>query len=195
LDECAAVILTGGKSSRMGHDKASLLFRGKPLLDVVADVMRAAGMKTIHVSGGVGGIGIVSGGADYVPLPDRLADGGPMVGICSSAVPLHGRYACALFIPVDMPLMSAAVPRMLIEHGRAGAACHFEHHPLPCLLPLDQKTMRQIDAAGQMLARGDRLSVKSFLIGLGADVLAVPAHLEKALTNTNTPEEWREITQ
>ncbi len=33
----ASIILTGGKSGRMGQDKATLLFRNRPLLDTVAE--------------------------------------------------------------------------------------------------------------------------------------------------------------
>ncbi|MFO1242050.1 MAG: NTP transferase domain-containing protein [Rickettsiales bacterium] len=45
MDELAAVILVGGKSSHMGQDKASLPYKGKRLVDVVAKVVREAGIE------------------------------------------------------------------------------------------------------------------------------------------------------
>ena len=51
MDDVAAVILVGGKSSRMGQDKALLPYKGKRLVDVVADTIRAAGISRVYVSG------------------------------------------------------------------------------------------------------------------------------------------------
>lgn len=184
MAELAAVILVGGKSSRMGRDKATLPYKGKRLVDVVAGVVREAGIENIYVSGEIDG---------YASLPDLLTERGPMGGICSSAVRLHKHYARVLFIPVDMPHVSTALIHALIHHEQADVACYFEQHPLPCLLLLDKKTMRQIDACAQILACTQKLSVQSFLAAVGAQALATPEHLQKALTNTNTPEEWQEV--
>lgn len=181
MDNLAAVILVGGKSTRMGRDKALLPYKGKRLVDVMAEVVREAGIETIYVSGEIDG---------YDSLPDLLEERGPMGGICSSAVRLHNQYQRILFIPVDMPLLSAELIHLLMTQP---VTCHFEHHPLPCLLALDKKTMRQLDASAQTLAHKQKLSVQSFLADLGAQVIEIPASLEKALTNTNTPEQWQEV--
>jgi molybdopterin-guanine dinucleotide biosynthesis protein A len=181
MDDLAAVILVGGKSSRMGQDKASLPYKGKRLVDVVADAVREAGIENIYVSGEIDG---------YTSLPDLLLDRGPMGGICSSAVRLHKQYERVLFIPVDMPHINAELLNLLIAES---TACHFKNHPLPCQLLLERKTMRQLDAAAQTLARKQKLSVKSFLVDLGSAAITPPEHLQKALTNTNTPEEWQEV--
>lgn len=181
MDDLAAVILVGGKSSRMGKDKATLPYKGKWLVDVVADVVCEAGVGNLYVSGEIDG---------YASLPDLLAARGPMGGICSSAVRLHNQYQRVLFIPVDMPLLSAELLCLLMTQP---ATCHFEHHPLPCLLSLDKKTMRQLDASAQTLARKQKLSVQSFLADLGAQIIETPPSLERALTNTNTPEQWQEV--
>lgn len=181
MDDLAAVILVGGKSSRMGQDKASLPYKGKRLVDVVADAVREAGIENIYVSGEIDG---------YTSLPDLLLDRGPMGGICSSAVRLHKQYERVLFIPVDMPHINAELLNLLIAES---TACHFKNHPLPCQLLLERKTMRQLDAAAQTLARKQKLSVKSFLVDLGSAAITPPEHLQKALTNTNTAEEWQEV--
>lgn len=181
MDDVAAVILVGGKSSRMGQDKALLPYKGKRLVDVVADTIRDAGIKDIYISGAIDG---------YTSLPDLLLERGPMGGICSSAVRLHKEYMRVLFIPVDMPHINAELLNLLIAES---TACHFENHPLPCQLLLDRRTMRQLDTAAQTLARKQKLSVKSFLVDLGSAAITPPEHLQKALTNTNTPEEWQEV--
>lgn len=165
----------------MGQDKATLPYKDKRLADVVADVVWQAGIAKIYVSGELEG---------YDSLPDLLAERGPVGGICSSAVRLYKTHTHVLFIPVDMPYVSAELLQSLLPQPHAS---YFEGRPLPCILPLDRKTMRQIDAAAQTLARKQELSVKSFLAKLAAQAIPVPPSLAKALTNTNTPEEWKEV--
>ncbi len=182
MTDMAAVILVGGKSSRMGRDKATLPYRDKRLVDVVAGVVRDAGIKDIYVSGEMEG---------YSSLPDLIAECGPVGGICSSAVRLYKTHASALFIPVDMPRLNTELLRHFIS-AYHGNACHFEDHPLPCILTLDRKIMRHIDEAAQTLACKQKLSVRAFLNSAEAEMIPVPEHLKLALTNTNTPEEWQE---
>jgi molybdenum cofactor cytidylyltransferase len=45
----AALILAAGESSRMGSDKALLLYRGKPFVDVIAANARIAGFSPVAV--------------------------------------------------------------------------------------------------------------------------------------------------
>ncbi len=184
MTDMAAVILVGGKSSRMGRDKATLPYRGKRLVDLLVEVVLEAGLDSIYVSGEMEG---------YPSLPDLIAERGPVGGICSSAVKLYKTHASALFIPVDMPCLRAELLHHVIS-AYQGNACYFEKHPLPCILPLDRKNMRHIDAAAQMLARKQNVSVRAFLKSVEAEAIFVPEHLKPALTNTNTPEEWQEAT-
>lgn len=183
MNKIAAVILVGGKSSRMGSDKAHLPLHGKRLADVVADAARASGVTDIYVSGEMDG---------YVSLPDKLPHLGPVGGICSSIPSLAGNYQAALFIPVDMPLLGSDIVRLLAEHR--GAACHFEQGPLPCALPLDAGTLGYAERVWQQLAAGSDMSVRRFLDGMGAVSLPLPPSLALCLTNTNTPQEWKAAT-
>lgn len=180
--DLAAVILVGGKSSRMGRDKATLPYQGKRLVDVVAETARAAGIPRIYVSGMLDG---------YTSIPDLVSGRGPASGICTCALRLSGNHERLLFLPVDMPHLSPELLQTLLG-AEPGASCYFENHPLPCILPLSKENMRHIDAATRTLANKQELSVKSLLEALGAKAIAVQEHLKRALTNTNTPEQWRE---
>lgn len=184
MADLAAVILVGGKSSRMGRDKATLPYKGKRLVDVVADAVRGAGISRIYVSGKI---------ADYPSFPDLLSDCGPVSGICSCILRLSMNCNRLLFVPVDMPHVTADLIQLLID-SPSHAAHYAQGHPLPCIVPMNETVIRHADQCIQHMAQHTKFSVKEFLIGLSAAPVEVPEHLHKALTNTNTPEEWKEST-
>src|SRR6266516_7366276 len=49
-NDITAVLLAGGESRRMGRDKATLLFRGKPLWQIQLELFRKTGPAEIFVS-------------------------------------------------------------------------------------------------------------------------------------------------
>lgn len=181
MDDLAAVILVGGKSSRMGQDKALLPYKGKRLVDFVADTVRAAGVSRLYVSGKI---------ADYPSFPDPLSGCGPVNGICSCILRLSMNYKRLLFVPVDMPCLTTDLIRLLVDCS-AHESHHIEGHPLPCVIPTNEMVIHHADRCIQELVKKRKLSVKEFLAGLNARSALLPEQMEKALTNTNTPEEWQ----
>lgn len=104
------VILAGGKSSRMGRDKAWLSFFGQPLLTRVAGVVR-------NVTGDLW----VSGrdpslfGIDAPWLPDETPDLGPAGGVLTMLA-ATGR-AC-LVVSCDLPFLDEATLERLVATWR-----------------------------------------------------------------------------
>ncbi len=107
-----AVILAGGKSSRMGRDKAFVEVSGQSLLARQIALVREVGAGEVFISG--------RAGVDYSTfgcrvLLDNFPDAGPLSGIeraldvCTTPL--------VLVLAVDMPAMNAA---ML---GRLLASC------------------------------------------------------------------------
>jgi len=106
-----AVILAGGKSSRMGRDKARLEIGGQPLLARQIQLVRGVGAGEIFISG--------RAGRDYSEfgcpvLYDRFADAGPLAGI-ERALAEISRLRL-LVVAVDMPDLTSAILRRLVEH-------------------------------------------------------------------------------
>ena len=107
----SAVILAGGKSSRMGRDKALLEVDGHPLLARQIRLARESGADEVFISGRVD--------SDYSAfgvhvLRDNFQNAGPLAGIETalgkSSSPL------LLVLAVDMPKMSAEFLRLLATH-------------------------------------------------------------------------------
>ncbi len=160
----------------MGENKALLAWRGGRLIDFVANTVRDAGVSDVFVSGDVSG---------YECIPDRTLHQGAVGGICASVEKLHP-YTQILFLPVDMPLLSVDCLQKLLD---AQNTCHFENNPLPILLNITPEIIAYTARITEPI------SMKKYLRGLQTVELPVSPEIAKALTNTNTPEEWRKANE
>lgn len=112
----SAVILAGGKSSRMGCDKAFLEIAGQTLLARQIGLAHRLGAVEVFISGRVG--------VDYSAygcrvLVDQFPDSGPLGGIESALTEMTSPLL--LVLAVDLPEMNAELLRRLA----AGAAESF----------------------------------------------------------------------
>ena len=69
-----ATVLAGGKSLRMGQNKAQLSLEGRTLLDRSVELLKSAGAEPVLISGLVDG---------YKSIPDLLPHSGPPGGLIS----------------------------------------------------------------------------------------------------------------
>ena len=108
-----AVLLAGGKSSRMGREKSALLVNGEPLWERQLSVLRATDPADLLISGKSDGP-YANCGVEI--LTDEFPDCGPLGGIATA---LH-RCKCnrLLVLAVDMPAMNAEFLRALIEESQ-----------------------------------------------------------------------------
>ena len=101
-------ILAGGKSSRMGTDKALLMFQGKPLLEHMISLIKPLCDK----------VAISGQNSDYSSLgielvPDLYSDCGPISGIYSVL-----KYSVSdwnLLVSVDVPFVNDELFHVLIS--------------------------------------------------------------------------------
>ena len=88
--DLSGFVLAGGKSTRMGQDKALLNWHGQTLLDHMVELLRSAANPVQVV------------GRD--PLPDRLPGLGPLSGIATGLA--MSSTDANLFVAVDLPLLT-----------------------------------------------------------------------------------------
>jgi molybdenum cofactor guanylyltransferase len=93
-------VMAGGKSSRMGRDKALLELAGKPLvLHAVTKLQRVC--KDVHILSGNREL------ASYAPLVQDIHPGcGPIGGI--EAALNHSRHEWNFLMPIDMPFFPSS---------------------------------------------------------------------------------------
>jgi molybdopterin-guanine dinucleotide biosynthesis protein A len=107
----SGLILAGGRSSRMGRDKAMLtLPDGRTLLQRQADILRAAGVSTVLASVRPESSSRLPG---FTLVHDMLPDAGPLAGIAAGlrAAPA----GLVVVLAVDMPAIQSAHLRQLVE--------------------------------------------------------------------------------
>lgn len=164
LSQTVGIVLAGGRSSRMGRDKARLEFKGRPLVQHMMDILRAAGLKDIYISGSVEG---------YPCIPDEQPFAGPAGGINNFLRKKPG-YRGYLFVPVDMPLLSAEILGALLAQDDGG---YFISRPLPLFLR-------------QPITSGESGSVRGIIEKNHLYPLDMPPAFEAAMMNVNTPQDW-----
>jgi molybdopterin-guanine dinucleotide biosynthesis protein A len=199
LPGLGAVVLCGGKSTRMGQAKAWLPFGGEPLLArVVARIAEAASPIVV----------VAAPDQEVPPLPagasvvrDAVSGRGPLQGILAGLGALEGRAEAAFVSSTDAPFLDPALIRRLEElrrdgdHDVAVPRAQGHHHPLAAVY--------RISVRGVVKDLLDRDMRRPFFVfersrtrfADEADLLAGDAlraadpHLW-SLRNINTPEDY-----
>jgi molybdopterin-guanine dinucleotide biosynthesis protein A len=112
IRDAAAFILAGGKSSRMGEDKARLKLQGHTLLEIAIGKAREV----------VDTVGIVGPRASFGPdaIEDIYPDCGPLGGIHSAVT--HSSCDFNLILAVDVPFVEAPFLCFLLQQAQASHA-------------------------------------------------------------------------
>ena len=110
-----AIVLAGGKSLRLGRNKALETIQGKRLLEHVVDRLRPLASQLLIVA---------SEEQLTLPLPDQAkilvdvyADKGPLAGIYTGL--LASEYSRSIVVGCDMPFLNTELLRFMAEssHG------------------------------------------------------------------------------
>jgi molybdopterin-guanine dinucleotide biosynthesis protein A len=110
----AGFILAGGRSSRMGRDKAMLEIDGVTMIDRAIDLVRRTGVEPVVV----GSFGESARKPDGRVIPDDWPGAGPLGGIATALGDTQASWN--LVIACDMPYLTANWMEFLM--GRASAS-------------------------------------------------------------------------
>jgi molybdopterin-guanine dinucleotide biosynthesis protein A len=111
----SAVLLAGGESRRMGQDKATLLFHGKPLWQIQLELLQRLEPAEIFVSARTDPAWRPAA-VEFVA--DDPPSRGPLSGIAASLAQMHTAQLLALAI--DMPFMTEQYLRFLCDQIEPG---------------------------------------------------------------------------
>jgi molybdopterin-guanine dinucleotide biosynthesis protein A len=103
-------VLAGGRSVRMGCDKAGVALAGRPLLEIMLDKLRTLGLRTR-----VAGLRAPVANADAEVLHDAHPDCGPLSGMETALA--KSEAALVLMLGVDLPLLETEFLFWMLERA------------------------------------------------------------------------------
>lgn len=176
-------MLAGGQSSRMGQDKARLVWNSHFLIEDVA-------AKVSNVAGNVAVVGQPERFSDLKLecLPDLHPGLGPLAGIEAALASARGEFN--LILACDMPEVEPAwLENLLSTAERTGALCVVTRENTGIVHPLC--AVYQIACLDAVRARieAHRLKLTEFVRDLNPCFLEI----EEPIWNINTPDDWTNI--
>lgn len=181
-------LLAGGKSSRMGADKAFLEFRGRTLLE--------RGLAVIgHVCPSVAIVGDPAQFSHYRSVVEDIYSGsGPLAGI--HAALLHSSAELNLMLAVDLPFVDEELVSYLFSAAEQDAAVVTVPRTGKGLQPLCAVYRREFARVADLSLRAGKYKIDAVFSGLAIRTIE-EGELEKAgfsegnFLNVNTREDLR----
>lgn len=175
------VVLAGGRSTRMGTDKALLRWQGRSLLEHQIDVLLAAGVAEVKVSGER---------PELQGIADPVPQAGPLGGIAGVAAACEDGQL--LIVPVDMPRLQAPLLQRLCQAAPEAACVRFAGHVLPMRLRLDVRCREQLAALLRASDPRSR-SLRALQEQVGLHEITLSEEEATQLIDCNTPQAWQEV--
>lgn len=174
----AAVILAGGRSSRMGQNKAQMI-RPDGLTQLEHTQRQVAKLNPASI--------MISG----VDLPDIYPDCGPLSGIHAALETLETGDSL-LVVPCDLPLLTVDALQPLLSETDSVA---YQHAYLPCLLHVSIPLKTRINSIlkNKENEKKSNFSIRNLLNFL--NIHWIENTLEKELKSANTIQEWINLTK
>ena len=111
IEDCTAIVMAGGKSQRMGGDKATTLLGEQTLLQRVVDIVEPL-FGELRIS-----VRAPRADLPWPQIGDRHQDAGPLAGLCAALEAARTPWIFAL--ATDMPFVKPALIELLAQR-RAG---------------------------------------------------------------------------
>lgn len=181
-------LLAGGKSSRMGEDKAFLEFRGRTLLEGALAVIG-------HVCPRVAIVGDPAQLSNYGSVVADVYSGcGPLAGIHAALV--HSSAELNLMLAVDMPFVNESLLSYLFSAAEESRAVVTVPQTRKGLQPLCAVYRSEFADVADRALRAGKYKIDATFAGLSIRIieegeLAKAGFSERIFFNVNTPEDRR----
>lgn len=186
--DLTVAILAGGRSRRMGSDKALLTIEGIPLIQRVINAAHNLTDARIIISNSPDNHSLFL----WPLVPDRFPDAGPLGGLATALH--HATTSHLLLLACDMPNLTLPLLQYLVNQPRASHGV---------IIPEDEKGLQPLCAvysrsilplAEDAIKQG-RLSIRTFIERIDACVVdkekwATHSEVSDPFSNFNTPEEY-----
>jgi len=187
MQPITAFILAGGKSTRMGTDKAVLLLGGRPLIAHALDLARSAAEE----------VKIIGDPLKLLQFGDVIRDlyseRGPLGGIHAALSSTRSDYN--LILGVDLPFVTKQFLNYLAESAQASDATVTVASASGGLQPLCAIYRKQFVALAERALAAGRNKIDALFAGttvrlITDEELAANGFSPSIFSNLNTPEDW-----
>lgn len=175
----SAAVLAGGKSTRMGRDKAALRLNGLTLAAHQTEKLRSLGLTDLMLSGWEDALAL----ARFVP--DLFPARGPLGGIhaCLGAA----EHEAVLFLSVDVPLVPVETLKCLLDAHCGGITLlSVDGTPQPLIGVYD----RSLRAAAEEILQSENTAVRRLFEQAPARLVEYRGD-PGLIRNCNTPEDYQ----
>lgn len=183
---CSAIVLAGGRGSRMGGlSKAELMIGDVRFMDHLAQELSGFGQLILSTNDPN-----MAEGTPFLPVADAVPGMGPLGGICAALQVSQHRHA--VVTACDMPWFRSSLAEWLLgeyanedilicrtNDGRLHPLCGI--YTKGCLPVLEEN-----------LSRG-HLKITKLLEEVNCRILDVPKEFQEQFTNVNTPEDLKRV--
>ena len=181
-DHITGIILAGGKSARMGEDKALKLHQNKPFISYIIESLEHFTSKIIIVSDHKSHEQFA-----YPRISDCIPNKGPLGGIYSGL--LQSSTEKNIILSCDIPfVIPKVIQGLLNEYQKSFDAIVYRSNPLIGIYN------RSIISKIKLPLLSGELSIRKNLVALHTKYIqSDPEHM-KYLQNINTPEHYKNAT-
>jgi len=185
--DIGSVVLCGGKSSRMGTQKALLTINGETFLH--RTLTQLQDFEEILISANDPALASLCA---YPVIPDRYPGCGPMGGLHAALSTC--RSGALLAVACDMPCFTAALVRLLLSHWCEDADAVIAMTPDGRYHPLCAIYRKSLAPIFEDHLRSGKCKLLTALPRDGVRFVPVPEDLAPCLKNVNTPEDYLALT-
>ena len=193
MEECSLIpmggyVLVGGRSRRMGRDKAFMRVQGRLLFLRAAELLQQqlASVTLLGPAGRYGGYG-------FPVIPDRLPNRGPLMALCTGLE--SSNYDWNVFLACDLPFVDHTFLHLLVERALASRAHVVVPHTSEGWQPLCAAYNRKCIPAVKHALREGRDKVTNVFSLLSVDPITtreldLAGICAQAFHNMNTMKDW-----
>lgn len=188
----SAALIAGGRSRRMGTDKAFLAWEGRPLWEY--QMAKLQGLTPHELFLSCRTEQNFPAVPDIIPVEDEWPDAGPLGGVGSClricSAPL------LVVLGIDLPLLPAALLRHLLTESTPNCGAVIMNSEGEYYEPLAAVYPRAMLAVAEEQIAGGRLSMQAFIrSGVERGLLHTPSQTVERdwFKNMNTPDDLRSL--
>lgn len=186
--ECGVFVLAGGRSSRMGRDKAFLEWHGQTLLQRALELARSVA-EDVRI------VGLREKFANFAPVVEDIYAGrGPLGGIHAALTTSSSELN--LVIAIDTPLLAPEFLRYLIEQAESAGTVVTAPRVRGKTQPLCAVYRREFAAIAAAALEAGNNKIEPLFASVTQRIIDEPELAKLAFDpemfdNLNTPEEWQ----